>query len=313
MSGREFIRFGDSFTPRGHERYLLDIMAKEHVAKPRDHMYGSSAAFCPRLNYLYAKMESLDVQTTPESVLYMKIGDGIESALSESLAAKNRLFYSNLRLPKTDPYIGGKIDLVYLDESDKIIIGEVKSCGALPTKPKFVHMQQLLTYLAFGGYTHGKLVYISRNVSNGKRVLIRIFEADSSEASMLRILKKACYTQLAIDNTVLPAILPEFRKSVHCGYCVFKERCWHEDPLQDQFPEHKHISPMQQIELLSQANGKAKALYAERFDRYAVGLHQLLETQQDEKLRQKLIDELASIQSRLTKGIPNVAEQPALS
>lgn len=295
MKGQEFIRFGDNFTPRGHERYLLDVMTKEHVAGPRDHMYGSSAAFCPRLNYLYAKMVSLDVETSPESVLYMKIGDGIESALAESLAAKQRLFYSNLRLPKTDPHIGGKIDLVYLDENDKIIIGEVKSCGALPSKPKYTHMQQLLTYLAFGGYSTGKLIYISRNVSNGKRLLIRIFEADASETSMLRILKKACYTQLAINENVLPGILPEFRKSVHCGYCAFKERCWPEDPLENQFPEHVHMTSSKMVELLAIANGKAKKLYAERHDRYAEGLTHLIDNQQDENLKQKLIEELNSI------------------
>lgn len=258
-------------------------------------MYGSSAGFCPRLNFLYAKMASLDVETTPESVLYMKIGDGIESALAESLAAKNRLFYSNLRLPKTDPHIGGKIDLVYLDESDKIIIGEVKSCGALPSKPKFSHMQQLLTYLAFGGYRQGKLIYISRNVSNGKRVLMRIFEADVSEASMLRTLKKACYTELAIRANVLPVIPLEFRKSVQCKYCAFKERCWADDPTIEQFPEYTHVEVDQQAALLAEANTMARRLYASRNERYAQGLNEVLTAQTNDFLKEALRRELEAI------------------
>jgi hypothetical protein len=271
-------------------------------------MYGSAAAFCPRLNFVYAKMAPMQVETTPESVLYMKIGDGIESALAESLAAKNRLFFSNFRLPIIDPHIGGKIDLVYLDENDKIIIGEVKSCGALPSKPKLTHMQQLLTYLAFGGYTTGKLIYISRSVSDRKRVLIRIFDADVSEQSMLRTLKKVCYTQFAIEANAFPPILPDFRKSVHCGYCAFKDRCWTDDPLSNQFPEFTAMTTVQQTELLSRADKRARQLYAERFDRYAIGLRTLVETQTDDKLLTHLHTELGAIQQFLTKGSPIINE-----
>ena len=289
------IRIGDTFSPHGHERYLIDTMRHQHVANPRDYMYGSTAGFCPRQNFIYNKMDSLEVETTPESTLYMEIGSGIELALSNSLYKKGRLFFSNLRLPRVTPDVSGKIDLVYLDEHDHIVIGEVKSCGKLPTKPKYAHMQQLLTYLAFAGYKKGRLIYVSRNVTDRRRILIKVFEADVTPASMLRILKKVCYTQLAMNADVMPNVPTDFKKSTHCGYCSFKDKCWNADPLEDVFPEYANIDPATHKALLDQATVMARALYASTEERYVSSLRHIYRNIDSLELKQKLIDEIQTI------------------
>lgn len=292
----QFIRTGDTFTPHKHERYLLSMMQTSNTAKGRENMYGSAAAFCPRLNFAYNKLTNIEVDTSPESVLYMSIGSGIELALSNSLFAKDRLFFSNLRLPRADPYVSGKIDLVYLDEQDEIIIGEVKSCGRLPAQPKYSHMQQLLTYLAFGGYKKGKLIYISRNVSDGRRTLIRVFDADNSKPSMLKILSKVCYTQFAIDANLMPGIPADFKKSLHCGYCQFAEACWRTDPLSspedDPFRAFTKVDKASHAALLDRAKERARELYATSDVRYVTSLRHIYDNIKSEDLKSRLMDEV---------------------
>ena len=268
------IRVGDPFAISTQEKYIAEAMRRTGEAGARGHMYGSAAAFCPRANYLYAHLTTISTETTPESVLYMKIGDGIESAIAEGLAAKGKLLFSNLRVPETRPSIGGKIDLVYLDEDEKLVIGEVKSCGRLPTQPKFSHMQQLLTYLAIGGYKRGYLIYISRNVQARGRLAIKIFEADVSEKSMFRILKKICFTQLAIDAKIMPGIPADFSKEGECGYCTFKSECWEE--AGEFVGSHVQMSSTQRSEILEQADAWAKELLESRPKRYVLSLRILM-------------------------------------
>lgn len=273
MEKNPYVRIGVTpFKASSAEEYLIESMREHGFAKNRDHMYGSTAAFCPRLNFAYATQDTIPTEMSAESALYMQIGNGIEAALCDGLRNKGKLLYSNLRLPPMKPYIGGKVDLVYLGPKDEIKIGEVKSCGELPMEPKYSYMRQLLTYLAIGGYRTGDLIFVSRNVVNkARKVAIRSFEANVTEASLIEVLAQICYTQKCIEMKLFPPIPAHFKKSVHCGWCMYKDSCWKEGT------DFDHYRPLGEgkAEVEALAKEQATKLFAKRDERYVESLRQI--------------------------------------
>lgn len=285
------VKVGTAMAPEQERSYLIRSMSRDGKISARDHMYGSAAAFCPRANFLFANLPESDSETSPESVLYMKIGDGIESAIAEGLADKDKLVYSNLRIPMTRPWIGGKIDLVYFDRNDELVIGEVKSCGRLPTKPKYTHMQQLLTYLAYGGYKKGYLIYQSRSVARGPDVMMRVFEADATDDNLFKVLKKICFTEASIIGGHLPSIPASFSAEGECNFCFFKAGCWEGSEFVASF-DKTNVSDHKM--LMAEADAWAKDLLSRKHERYLQSLRILIhETgSSNKKITDRLIDEL---------------------
>jgi CRISPR/Cas system-associated exonuclease Cas4 (RecB family) len=212
------------------ERFFLEQLATAEPLYPRRRLYGASAAYCPRQNFLYATAEAMDNLTNPissASSLYMAIGVGIERAIVDGLYRNDRLFFNGLEMPACNPSVGGRIDAVYLNERDQIAIVEIKSCGTLPAKESPVHLAQLLTYSAIAGYDNATLLYISRNVAdrNGQ-VLIRAFPQIITQEILLDTLEKIAMSQLAINEGWLPSIPTGFARDRDCKYCPFVKFCW---------------------------------------------------------------------------------------
>lgn len=271
------------------ESFIVDSMHDSYELLGRPHLYGAGASYCPRQNFLNSKAYEARAQVTPASQLYMSMGSGVEQAVVDGLTRKGRLFFNNLYVPPMEPKVAGKIDLVYLDQNDQITIGELKTCGNLPTKPKPVHEAQLMTYAAVGGYKRANLIYISRNVADNQgNVLIRAFELDLSEARLVSTLERIVLSQMAIDEGWLPDIPVTLRKS-DCLYCQFKKFCWDDQPIAVDYSVLPTEVRDEKITLVEQC---ARQLYEERTCRYVASLRHIWRNIENDYLKRQLVAEI---------------------
>lgn len=274
------------------ESFIVNSLAQTYELKGLPHLYGAGASYCPRQNFLNSFPYEAKGSHNAASQLYMGVGNGVEEAIVEGLTRKGRLFFNNLYVPPMVPKVGGKIDLVYLDQNDDITIGELKTCGNLPTKPKPSHEAQLRTYAAVGGYKRANLIYVSRNVADNRgEVLIRAFELDLAEEMQVSTLGRIVMSQMAIDEGWLPEIPVTFRKS-DCVYCQFKKFCWDDVPLEGVTYE---ILPKEvRDEKIALIETRARQLYAERNDRYVASLRHIWRNISNENLKRHLVSEIES-------------------
>lgn len=287
------IRIGTSAS--GHstgEKFFAQMLHESGELDPRPNLYGSDAGYCPRKNFLYASQPDQFSSISATGQIYMGIGNGVEAVLSDSLDKRGRLFFNNLYLPPMDPVVRGKIDLVYLDEDDDIAIGELKTCGELPSEPKPNHYAQLATYAAVAGYDKTNLIYISRNVAdysrgNPPRLLIKVFPIKFSNEQHAETLKKIVFSKMAIDQNFLPPIPYDFSKSRSCGFCPFKDECWTNPDFGIEELEEDEL-----LEKLEEAEDLAWKLTIERETRLIASLRHLYRNIDDRKLKLRLIEEI---------------------
>ena len=94
------IRIG--FNPNGatsSAAYIVKALTDQYENKARPNLYGAAAGHCPRANFLVAQSHDTIGVTTPQSSLYMGIGNGIEEALVNGMTRMNILFGENVYLP----------------------------------------------------------------------------------------------------------------------------------------------------------------------------------------------------------------------
>lgn len=222
------IRIGNTFGPSSTEQFFVKMLSMQEDFTARKHLYGASAAFCPRQNYLMSHDWPSGTNVSSTSSLYMNIGNGIESAIVEGLTKNGRLYAENVYIPTIEPRVSGKIDIVYADENDEFAIGEIKSCGALPTQPKLGHFWQTATYSAISGVDNVKIIYMSRNVIDDRQnIAIRAFKLDMTRDLLTQVFTKILVSQTSIDENWMPPIPATFRKSTECRFCMFNGSvCW---------------------------------------------------------------------------------------
>jgi hypothetical protein len=271
------------------ESFIVQSMQDSYELLGRPYLYGAGASYCSRQNFLNSKAYETRAQVTPASQLYMGMGSGVEQAVVDGLTRKGRLFFNNLYVPPMDPKVSGKIDLVYLDQNDQITIGELKTCGNLPTKPKPIHEAQLMTYAAVGGYKRANLIYISRNVADNQgNVLIRAFELDLSEARLTSTLERIVLSQMAIDEGWLPDIPVTLRKS-DCLYCQFKKFCWDDAPIA---VDYSVLPTEVRDEKIKIVESRARQLYDERTKRYVASLRHIWRNIESDFLKRQIVAEI---------------------
>lgn len=275
------IRVGNG-TDRGAtspESFWSDVLAWTEQFEPRKRMYGSAAAWCPRQNFLNSRDEfNSGLNVFPATAaLYMSIGNGIEQALVDGLVRKERFIFNNLYLPKCEIDIGGKIDLVYVDDENEIAMAEVKSCGNLPDKPKPEHLAQLMTYAAIGGYDRCSLLYVSRNVRTPRGdAMLRVFPIEITEQNLLASLEKVCLSQLAIENGFVPEIPSNFSRTTTCRFCRFNDYCWNPEVLmEEERPSFVELNTEKYEAYKVRARIWAERLLAKRKTRYVAGMRHL--------------------------------------
>lgn len=261
--------------------------------EPRRSLFGSDAGRCARLNTLHAFNKSVPFEVSDTTAAYMAIGTALEDMLATGLYDANRLVFSNYRLlsiPRLK--IGGKIDIIMVDHEDKLSIAEIKSCGNLPTEPKWVHLQQAQTYAAMSGFDRAFLTYVSRSVSSkwGGGLDIRTFNVPTDKDTLFERIRTAALSQLCIADSVLPPKPVWFRKTIECVFCPFTHICWNGEPAY--LPE---ASSELLEELENEADDLAIELMEERPIRYRKTLEHLLEETRSEKTLPALRNELKKL------------------
>jgi hypothetical protein len=263
------------------DSWWRSLLRHVDAPEPRRSLYGADAGRCARLNTLHANNKSVPFEVSDTSAAYMAIGSALEDMLATSLYEANRLVFSNYRLlnmPRLK--IGGKIDLVMIDHEDKLSIAEIKSCGNLPTEPKWVHLQQAQTYAAVSGFDRAFLTYVSRSVSSrwGGGLDIRTFVVPTDKDTLYERLRTAALSQLCIADSVLPPKPVWFRKTIECVFCPFTHICWNGEP-----PYLSEASPELLEELENEADEIAAELMEERPTRHRKTLEHLLEETRSDK------------------------------
>jgi hypothetical protein len=273
------------------ESYFVDQLTSRNDMVARTHLYGASAAYCPRQNFLLSKDWSNRWDVSPLSEMYMGIGNGIEGALVSALRRNGKLFTTNPYIPPIEPKVSGKIDLIYLDRNDQIALGEVKSCGKLPTRPKDAHRLQLLTYGAVSGFDNCNLIYVSRNVTSDQKNLdIRIFNLPINEDVLKIIFGKIVLSQIGIDLGLMPPIPDDFRKSYHCGFCSFNKICWAGEHV-----DFNHMTVEKINELKPQIDLQVAKLIDERKQRKIDYINYIESKIEDESLKERLRQEVTHL------------------
>lgn len=215
------------------ESLILNSMRTTGDHFKRPNLYGASAGGCQRENFLSAQENPLDGQssiTTAQSYFYMEIGNGIEDAIIGGLDRAEKLFGDNVYLPESFPLVRGKIDIIFLDDSGEICLGEIKSCGKLPSEPKSGHLAQATTYASISGNDNVYIIYVSRNVlQTDGSVAIKAFKIDTSLETLKKNMQIITESGLAIKNGYIPGIPSHMSKS-KCYYCPYFEKyCWGEN------------------------------------------------------------------------------------
>lgn len=203
------------------------LAREETIARPGGRMYASSAGICARRNWFNANLPERQSTVTPASTLYMAIGEAVHKEVQDALFRLGVLLFSEYNLPPVGFNIGGRIDAIIVLEG-KIVGVEIKTCGTLPSKPKFEHIQQANIYSAISGLPVF-LLYVSRNVAsyNGA-LMMREFSVDSDpEEALFRV----ALSQIMSTESVLPSEIPEgYEENRECRFCPFKSKCWTHDP-----------------------------------------------------------------------------------
>lgn len=245
--------------------YLLDLNSDIITKQKRERLLASYAGFCARKNY-YLAQSSVEDTDNLSSKLYKNIGLAIEDTISKGLINNNKLIAFQHKLEITDQClnIGGVIDYVYLDNANNITIGECKSVKELSSEKgkgytvTLAHKVQSLIYSAYTGIDNVNLIVVSRKVieSFQQPVAMGIFNLDTSYEELLKVMTTAYYSQLCIDNNIIPIKDSTFRKTIECKYCPFLDICsTSEDKL-----EHSDI--------LEEADELAKVFLSNRNERF---------------------------------------------
>lgn len=226
------------------------------VKLKRTHLYASDAGYCHRKASLIVNC-SPDLTDTVEAAgaLYMSVGSAIHNTLAKALKRAGTLLGEEVRVEGFGVGLGGYIDLVASVDSEPTVI-EVKTCGALPSRPKPWHYEQAMVYSLVTGIRNPVVLYVSRNVADysGKLIMQPLtIEATQDDYRVIanRLLMSYHYSQAGL----LGPMPYHINSERDCGFCPFKAICWGSEP--SPIP---HATPLQNEKLAVKVKKEAEEL-----------------------------------------------------
>lgn len=291
------IIIGNKLTPNKEESYIVSTLSTEDDFNARSHLYGATAAYCPRKNFLMSMGWKGLGNFSAASNLFVEVGNGIEKAVVKGLMQNGKLFYNNVYLPDIEPKVAGKIDLIYLDHNNKVALGEVKSCKQLPLEPKPEHLWQTYTYAAISGFDNVYLMYFERNIVDPRmKVAIKVFEIEITQDVLEKVFTNILLSTNAIENKWIPDIPYNFRKSKECLYCQFKGlACYVEEEEAEAVKElkgFKNISEDELNKIKLELKPKVDGLIEGRKGRYVGFLKKIIKAKLNEENNLPILEEL---------------------
>jgi hypothetical protein len=279
----ETIRKGNPFKPTAIEGFVMKGMSQATVLRRSEVKFNAGdAAECPRraVKYLHTTRKG---HISPASRAYMTIGIAIHEMVSDALYKTNRLIFKEFRLPPREkPDIRGIVDNILFGADDKIVANDVKSCGALPRRPRDGHELQVLTYSALTGLDFD-ILYVSRRVAGwDQKLMIKSFQVDCNDGAMHNTLSRICSAYFANAKGVLPDIPVGFEKDKDCRFCPFQDECW-----EGEAEDLPNASSKMMLQIWDKAEERAAEILLER-DSARTGILKHIERHAPPNVQKKL-------------------------
>lgn len=194
-------------------------------------LWASQTGHCPRRGALEATIIT-QRPFSAASRFYCEIGNTIEDLIVKAWNERGRLFFAQYKLPKLREFprlnMGGYVDAIALQDN-QIRVLEIKSCGAMPTKPKPEHESQAMVYSAYTGFP-ATLFYFSREVAtwNGKLKTVQ-FDLSFDVDDLNHYMFNAVMARVCIEKGVMPPMPPLLTTKSRCGMCNFIDFCWDDE------------------------------------------------------------------------------------
>lgn len=252
----------------GRWEALLERNLKEVGYPSRSKIYGSNAGLCERQTAgLLLLSDEHEAHLNAASQFYFSIGSTYETLVKRALEREGILLVDEMpiELDIGNTSVSGRIDFVIEDPNNHdMVLVELKSCGKLPTQPKYHHLAQLQTYLLLSGLPRGLLWYISRSVADytGKVSQV-VFEVEPTEDEFHQVALSLARGAIFAKEGAIPPIPAHMRK-YKCGFCPLVPYCWDGEDI-----SLEAIEPGTKLlnTLLNEADQTVKWLLDERPDR----------------------------------------------
>lgn len=281
---------------------VLTNTTTKRTGYKRKALYGADAGYCPRKNWFNANYPIEEKTEQLYLTFSQKIGNLIESEILTYFP--NNLIAKSLRIPQSQDFANidnskinltlmtnslnysGIIDAIFIDTNGNLSIIDIKTTGTISDdkytkvdsegngldKPQkaFViepnYVSQLTFYAAMTGINSASLLYISRllNEKFGVNLSYKLESITITHESIYQTVYRAYFSQVCIENNVLPIIPLEFHrgKTRYCKYCDFKTNCY--DGKYDEL----HVSAKDRSDLYDIAQTKTNEFMQIRNENY---------------------------------------------
>lgn len=231
---KSLIRKGNPIKREKLEGLFISGLSGGNAFAHKDKPHGADVGMCPRKVTLHTAVDKkLSFPIDPSGSLYMAIGTAVHEVVSRAYERVGILLASEIRLemdeigPTHAKPLSAYIDLVIRDVDGNEIIGDVKTCGALPSKIKDWHRAQLIAYMVMSGIRVGFIQYVSRNVMNFRGELQhKILRLEPDDSEFLDVAELMSLSHYAIQRKRIAPIPNHIRDSRDCGFCPFSPHCW---------------------------------------------------------------------------------------
>lgn len=204
---------------------IVRSLEETYPVNRKNRLHAGDAGFCSRQSVLNASYQG-EGRSDAKSMLYMKIGSAVHDLVQNGLYKAGHLMFKEYRVADIGINLGGYIDAIVFLE-DRLMILEFKTAGStLPGDIKEGHRQQATIYSAITGL-EAQVVYISRNVAGyDGNVLIKAIPMVNTKEMMADVMFQAAYSHFALNMGVVGPV-PAHMLESKCGYCGYKQFCWH--------------------------------------------------------------------------------------
>lgn len=238
MLQHQVIRKGSRIAGSGLIKHIQNgLKFKEH-RKMRNRLYCGDASYCPRKSVLFATTEGENTSNAAGQ-FYMETGTTVHRLIQKAFERSKILVEAERRvnLLYEGIELRGMVDaIVEVDGERKIV--EIKTCGALPGKPKREHLHQALTYALVTGIHKIVILYMSRSVASFDGRLTAVeFEYDVTNEQIDMIAEMLATSFVGAAKKSVPQIPPHIRSQHDCGFCPFQHLCWGDSATK--FPKPK--------------------------------------------------------------------------
>lgn len=224
---KSVIRKGSRVTGSGLSRLIAKGLHSEEPRSERNKLFCGDASYCPRRAVLFSTTGGVNI-TDAAGHFYMGIGTTVHELIQKGLSKSGVLIEAERRisLKHLGVEVSGRIDgVIRLDGQARIL--EIKTCGALPGKPKKEHLHQAILYALISGIHRVIILYMSRSIADWQGALQMVeFEVEVTPDDLKMISDQLASSIVGTSMKIIPEIPSHITSAHDCGFCPFQERCW---------------------------------------------------------------------------------------